>query len=277
MVVAPRLIVLLLVAASLSAGGQDTTPAHATPPARTPTSSRIHALNSLPPEPPAEADRDTGVEVRLELIHGAAARDLTLGVSIINHLSRDIYIPCFELFSSYSGIHYYQQDSGKWKEWDLMLHVPWRVWTCITYDNGMIADVMPVLHDDQNEVTLAYRSYVHDLHRRQDSILVAYCGARSRDYHAWTMPGTRPLFLKANQDLRYYLLFDLEYFLGENKDYRITFNTSARDTSFRYFDPTGPLGPWPDRMFTYSRYTPAKIAPSTIYLSTPGSVLSGSR
>src|SRR4051812_16826445 len=83
---------------------------------------------------------DSVVEVRLQLLQqtdGKAVKGLSVSVTIINHSNEDIYIPRFELFSSYAGIHYYEGTDEKWREIDIATQDYYKPFPPAKKENGM--------------------------------------------------------------------------------------------------------------------------------------------
>jgi hypothetical protein len=219
------------------------------------------------------------IEVRLKMIeqeNNKGSKDLALGVSIINHSNSDIYIPHFELFASFGGIHFYQKEGGVWREIDIFTHDYKQLLKCIVTEKDgvrIVADPFS-FYSDHNQLTNSYKRSVAQKNAHQDSLFNLYVSQNfaPKDINIVTWYDEKPLFLKAKQQLENYAVFGLDYLLTKKMEYKISFNSEPTD-SLRYYRESiayvGSLGkkellPYPKSIFGYQVFYPKDILSNTI-------------
>lgn len=229
----------------------------------------------------AQDDKHT-VEVRLKLLeqkNSKGVKELALAVSFINHSNRDIYIPNFALFASYSGIHVYQKEEKIWREIDidrqdyyypLVLSKP-----IVKGDTIFNYDVDRPVYTDDNDLTKSFYKSTYHLFLHQDSIIKAYYHS-APNHHQLTIAALdeeKPLFLKANEQIDNYLVRCLDYLLTKKMKYKIAFNSEIRDTIKYYSQPRiyskrlkqyEKLN-YPDNIYGYQLFYPKGVIANKIY------------
>lgn len=217
---------------------------------------------------------DTAIEIRLQIMkqpEGKSVKELVLGVSVINHSKVDIYLPCFELFASFAGIHYYEKDDGEWKEFNLFTHNYYRPAPSLKMVNGIHEEDDEMVYFQNNELSGSFREASSKMHKDQATLMNAYCKETNTPAKYFYSPAHQPLFLKAGQELANYAVYDIDYLLSKQKEYRISFNTEQRDTGYTCRDTVlnkNPFISFPDHISTYKRYYPNGIRSNFIYFST---------
>lgn len=220
---------------------------------------------------------DSTIEIRLKLMQqtsGNLVKGLALSVSIINHSDQNIYIPNFDLFASYSGIHFYQNEKDLWREIVIMEHNYYQPHTNTgtkTYNGRtiIIEDEVPVFFDE-NDISKYFKQTVREQNNFQRNIIKAYCEKANQHINEW-IGDSEPLFLKAKEELNNFMVYDIDYLLSKEFNYKISFNSEPRDTFFQYRDSVMNYKPYkvfPDHIFEYKRYLPRIIISNTIYYTT---------
>lgn len=205
---------------------------------------------------------DTSVEVRLQIIIKQDKRligGLALGISVINHSDKDIYIPNFNRI----GIHFYDNSSSFWRELDLYAldgsgNIPYWASNEVLKRSYNIPD---------NIISTYYKDYIKSIHNYQEIIYENYLGEKQKMH----LLGEH-LFLKAKQGIDNYCVLPIDKLLSKKVDYKITFNTEIRDSvvvdkSISDFYPVCPA-----QILIYHIYTPEKLVSNTIYFSTKDSI-----
>lgn len=219
---------------------------------------------------------DSTIEIRLKLMQqtdGNLVKGLALSVSIINHSDQNIYIPNFPLLAEYSGIHFYQNEKDVWREIDIMKHEYYQSDTKpkTRIYNGIkihIDDDTPVFFSDK-DISKYFKQTVNQQYDFQSNIHKAYF--EKANQHIDYCFGSEPLFLKARQELNNFMVTDIDYLLSKEFDYKISFNSEARDTLSHFRDSImnyKPYRAFPDHIFEYKRYIPRIIISNTIYYTT---------
>src|SRR6202042_2961810 len=68
--------------------------------------------------PPSTANPDSAIELRFQLTEEKSSGQLALDVQLINHLTKDVFIPNINFFT----FHLYEQSDSGWNELDLFTH-----------------------------------------------------------------------------------------------------------------------------------------------------------
>jgi len=226
------------------------------------------------------------IEIRLNLLEGKNEKgvaEYALGVSIINHLNKDIYIPNFNLFASYSGVHFYQKEKDRWVEVSPETHDYVHLKSMINADGDSVLLEIPngVYFAEPyggHSLSQQFRAYTARLNNRQDSIVKAVYNSAA-DHHGLSVfevkGGEQPLFLKANQVLDNFLVRNLDYLSNPKMDYKISFNTEARDSIKYYRDSLSYLNHlkkyghlhYPAYIDNYGLFYPTEIISNVIYFT----------
>lgn len=158
--------------------------------------------------------RDSGVEIRLELIQetrGREARELALGVEIINHTSRDVYVPGLHPFEV---LLYGDQDG---------------VFVQDSLDDPR-EDFAPPMFTEKTNTIFAYFPDRSDLlwHSKDDSLLSAYCKAKGYSLGEWNNWRRKPLFLRAHEvyhfELSRFRIIGLDHIMDDHTEFKFVFH-----------------------------------------------------
>jgi hypothetical protein len=211
------------------------------------------------------------VEVRLVLVqtnYQNSLPNLTLVVSVINHSNKNIYVPSFALLASAAGIHYYEKVSNNWREFSILTRDYYKVYTSKKVGNAIVDDD-PVFYNTYNEVSHQLKDSVKKNTKFQDSIF-NIIGHGKNQNSPW-LTNNQPLFLPAHQEIKYLWVTDLAYLLTKKADYKIAFNTEARDSIYAFRDSISkgrPIVRFPAKLQEFNRFSPQKIISNALYFST---------
>ncbi|HTJ12327.1 MAG TPA: hypothetical protein VL547_09895 [Dinghuibacter sp.] len=169
----------------------------------------------------AGSPRDSGVEIRLELIQetrGRDARDLALGIQIINHTSNAVYIPGWDM----GTIHLYRLEGG--------------VFVPDTLIDRREEFVPPMFIPETNEIFSRFPDR-SDLWFGPPQPLADYCKARGDSLLDWEKQGHRPLFIGPHQVYRFELspfrIVGLNHAMRNHTEYRIAFVATRVEDRYR--------------------------------------------
>jgi hypothetical protein len=218
------------------------------------------------------------IEIHLSLLekndeHGV--KELALSTSIINPSDKDIYLPNFELFASYSGVHIYEKDGKVWKEINPDTHDYVKPIKPPIRQNGRYVPIdEPIFYNDENSFTNIYKKSNNVNSRYQDSLIKTYYNS-SPDHHQlsiFTINDELPLFLKAKQKIDDYMVRSLDFLLKKQKEYKICFNSEAGDTLKYYRSPRVYSNKkkkfdelhYPEKIYGFNLYYPTNIISNII-------------
>jgi hypothetical protein len=80
----------------------------------------------------------------------------------------------------------------------------------------------------------------------------------------------RPLYLKSNEILDVYSIYDIDFLFEKQADYKISFGNEPRDSIYNFRDSTIKGNPdviFPENIMGYKRYLPKDIISNVIYFS----------
>jgi hypothetical protein len=205
---------------------------------------------------------DSMIEVRLSLAQqsdGNNIKGLTLCIYVINHTNEDVYIPAFYA----KEINYYKKTDSGWKELDIYTH---QFYNGHKNEKGHIEEYPPFI-GQKNEIAKYYNNNERATFNDQQRIFSSYLtGIGQKRPHFFTLQD--PVFLKAKQEIKYFWIQTLDYWLAEPADYRISFNLEVRYPFSGVANWIGPGFKFPDHIFGYKMLSDKNIFSNTIYYST---------
>lgn len=199
-------------------------------------------LNCLPFAGPG----DSTVEIRLEILQqtgGTAVKNLALGISIINHTDRDVYISGLILDSCLS--------------------------LCREREGVFVPDTLrdyreefapPLFLPTTNEITGMFplRSDILFTEEQKNPVLTAYCRTERLSLKDWLVADHYPLFLKAHQRMDKAASVGLNHILKrDNTLYRIRFAPRTPQPAFT-----------PREIMGYALVKQAELEVNTLYYHT---------
>jgi len=188
---------------------------------------------------------DSTVEIRLELIQetfGRDAKELALGISIINHTSGDVYIPGWNDLN----VLLYKKKNG--------------VFVPDTLDNPR-EDFAPPMFLDETNTIFSYFPDRSDMYQGPNPNLSAFCKEKGYSLIDWQKPGHHPMFLHAHEvhlfTLSPFRIIGLNHILNDYTEYKIAFSPAAVPKKYR-----------PRRIRGYRRCDQASIQSNILYYQT---------
>ncbi|MBB2145723.1 hypothetical protein GM921_09515 [Pedobacter sp. LMG 31464] len=210
------------------------------------------------------------IEVQFKMLENKTStgkKEIAMSVSIINHTDKAIYIPGFDLFASFSGVHFYQKEGKVWKEINIDTH---------TYQLDPETNKInhTTFYDDANSLSKKFSPNIRYLRNYQDSLLKAYTKVAPKEQTTIlnVLNMQEPLFLKPGQRLDNYFVKSLDYLLTKKMIFKISFNSEPLD-SLKYY--RGPYFysrgsrvkqelPFPTKIFGYQVYYPKSIGSNVL-------------
>jgi hypothetical protein len=202
----------------------------------------LYLLTHIVPISKAQIN-DSSVEVRLKIIEGVNGfniKNLTFGISIINHSDKDIYLTNLRHIGYYHGIHLAKKQNDAFIETDLLGQSHNEEAAVFTYKGNTVTRI------------IKYKNNIEA--RKQDSLLKL-----SLNQYQQYLDSDRtnlPIFIKAKQQLNDFEAINLEHILKESNEYKI------------YFSPLIEKNKWPSHLNGYSLYSQDAIVSNILFIST---------
>ena len=202
----------------------------------------------------AQTNSSSKIRVQLSLIqklNDSVCKGIAIGLSVFNDSDEDIFIPGF-LNQTRSALQIYKGDAdGSFKEiplWDIEDYKP-------SFQEGALC-TGAALAPWFNSVYILFAKSTMKLEKAQDSMFNSFIqNDRNKKYQIVNNPRYSPLFLKAHQGLENCEITGVDYLLKVSAKFKLAFKIYKCDKAELF----------PNTIFGYKRYIPAKIESNTIY------------
>ena len=199
------------------------------------------------------------IEARLQLVQekkGDSIKSLSVMLSVINHSKEDVYIPKFGFFE----INYYKKTATTdWREINIRTHDYYKK---LTPEES----VHPPYMLETNPVVKSYKKVMGETYEKNSKILTQYGKTANTKLDRWFF--IWPLFLKAGEEIKVYSIYPIDYFLKENCQYRIAFNSENRGAESRTAAFLNNIVKLPEIVEGYKLYIPTSFISNDIYFTT---------